>query len=77
MATPDYVLTKGFEHKIDLHTDPVVLKAGSFVRPIEYRYLPNHIKDTNDCRINEWSGKIYCYTHYGLIPIPQELLRRR
>ena len=77
MATPDYVLTEDYNHYVGPH-DTRILKAGSFVRPIEFEYLPKHITDNKD---NAWaakySSKSFCYTFYGIILIPTELLRRK
>lgn len=78
MSTPDYVLTEDFEHYLTRGGEPLRLKAGSFVRPIEYGYLPTHIKndDTNHWDVKT-GKKIYCYTRFGILPIPAELVARK
>lgn len=77
MKTPDYILTEDFNHYMGPH-DSRKLPAGSFVRPIEFRWLPKHIQESPDGIWNKFhSDKIYCYTHYGIILIPKNILRER
>lgn len=75
MATPDFVLTEDYSMYVGPQ-DNKVLKAGSFVRPIEKRYLPKHItEDPSNMYI--FDDRVYCYTYYGIILIPRNLLRQK
>lgn len=44
MATPDYQLRYRMQFDEGQH-DHRVLEAGTFVRPVEYQYVPKHVKD--------------------------------
>ena len=73
MATPDFVLNEDYTYYVSI-TDPCVLKAGTFIRPIELQYLPKHVTEY-------WVGvnpgtMTYCYTRYGIIPLPNKILRK-
>lgn len=77
MATPNYVLVEDYSYVIGPQ-DTRVLKAGSFVRPVEFCYLPTHItKELSSQRAVKFEDKVFCYTFYGMLPIPKKLLRQR
>lgn len=70
IKTPNYVLQE--DHSFNQGTQDVrTLPAGTFVRPIEFRYLPRHITDKNQ----EYERSVYCYTRYGIISIPRHKIR--
>jgi hypothetical protein len=73
LPTPNYILTEqvtignGF-------SDPKILPAGTFVRPIDKRWVPKHVLDSN-----MWFNdkvEVFCYTRFGIVPIAQKMLRR-
>lgn len=68
IKTPDYVLQSDF-HMRSGNGDPIVLLAGSFVRPLDLRWVPPHIKDDERNRYFNKDTQIYCYTSFGIIPI--------
>lgn len=75
MATPDYVLVEdvhynagGFESK--------VLTAGTFVRPIDKYYIPQHVKDKPECKYYTEGETYYCYTPHGILVIHKSKIRR-
>lgn len=73
MNTPDYVLAESFF--INLGTpEPLELKAGAFVRPIGYQYVPKHIIERN--RFFNKHTEVYCYTHYGIHAINRFIIRK-
>ena len=53
-----------------------ILPVGSFVKPIELVYLPQHIKDSSSYRWMKIAEQIFCYTHFGIILLPTNLIRR-
>lgn len=73
---PHYRITKPFEVKLEYgqKTDTVTFPAGTFVRPVELKYLPEHIRN----RQIPWpivnKDPVWCYTRYGFHPIPRELI---
>lgn len=72
MKTPNYVLDSDFNIPYG-HHDVKTLPAGSFVRPLEFIYVPQHIKDENKW-FNEHND-VYCYTKIGIIAIPKHQVR--
>ena len=58
------------------HGEKKELPAGAFVKPIEYKWVPKHILD---CDMGRWFNKdiqTFCYTHYGIVVIPNEMIRK-
>lgn len=53
--------------------DTKVLPSNSCVRPIEFQYIPEHIKE----RWPFFDAKthFFCYTHWGIYPIAKHFLR--
>lgn len=54
--------------------DPKVLPVGAFVRPIQLSYIPQHVLDNNKYNYDH-KLDIYCYTRFGIIPIPKSYMR--
>jgi hypothetical protein len=72
IKVPEFVLTQGFlMHKgpMDTYTIP----EGSFVKPIEYCYVPQHVKDAN--KHHDKLKEIFCYTREGIVSIPRNIIR--
>jgi len=77
MKTPDYVLDEAYTHHQSWGTEGKTLPAGSFVRPIEFRYLPKEMRDEPKYQYIEKDGTSYfCYTHIGIIAIPKDKVRK-
>lgn len=76
MGTPDYVLTEQVSFQINKAQDPFILPQGSFVRPINDRYIPAHIKNDPVYRSLDKKLYVFCFTRYGLIPIEKKLVRK-
>lgn len=74
MRTPNYVLNAYYSFNIT-NRDIVALPEGAFVRPISEEYLPKHILEGKGYADYKSSGYIYCYTRYGIHPIPSQFLR--
>lgn len=68
MRTPDYVLTE----EVHIASDRI-LPVGAFVRPIVWDYLPRHIREAKPEGLPNHFA--YCYTRYGIIPIPKKSMR--
>lgn len=72
MRTPNYVLTESHNVSLNNH-DSRHLEEGSFVRPLEMIYVPQHVIDAH-----KWfnvKNEIFCYTHFGIIAIPKYKVR--
>lgn len=74
MKIADYLLDEDFEYRIDMF-DSIKLDAGTFVKPIHYSYLPQHIKDRKPWTPFDPILEIYCYSSKGLFPIPLKIIR--
>jgi hypothetical protein len=74
MSTPDYKLTADFKYWVNTQ-DCITMPAGTFVRPVEFRYLPKELQDRSSL-IKIADKEVFCHTKIGLIPIPKELLRK-
>ena len=52
------------------------LPAGSYIYPIEDRYVPPHCK-TSTKAARYWPDRdVFCYTKYGIIPVPMDAIRK-
>lgn len=85
MCTPNYVLTE--QHTFGKYGDKQVIEAGTFIRPIELRYVPKHVTEDPqryNYDVTSWklSGfeadrDVYCYTpRHGIVNIPRDRIRR-
>ena len=53
----------------------VLLEAGSFVRPVEDRYLPDHMKDDmKEQRLFFGDKVVSCYTAKGFVLVNRDQL---
>jgi hypothetical protein len=75
LPTPNFVLMSEYRPYMGSSSDPVVLPAGAFVRPIDLKYVPKHvIEDRRWSSFNE-KTEVFCYTRVGIIPIPIDAMR--
>ncbi len=74
VRTPNYRLLEAHTVSNGPH-DQRLLPAGSYVRPIELRYVPKHVID--DSRWTWFDGdiEVFCYCSLGIIPIPKKILK--
>ena len=75
MPTPNYVLTD-VVYVNQGSSDSKHLPIGSFVRPIDSRYVPEHILEDPRYRFFDKTNDIFCYTKYGIVSIPKAYLRQ-
>lgn len=75
MSTPDFILNDNYDYRIDMF-DSIKLPKGIFVRPIKFSYVPKHITDRKTYTSFDKATDIYCYTSYGIIPIPKKYITR-
>jgi len=76
IKTPEYTLIEAHDHFTSGY-DKRTLEAGSFINPIEPQYLPQHIKNTDEFKKMDHDLFVYCYTAYGILPIPRRIIRSR
>lgn len=71
MKTEQWVLAQEYTHSFN-QRDSFTLPSGAFVLPMETKYVPKHVREAI---FLDSSKEIFCYTHFGIIPIPKKILR--
>lgn len=74
IRTPDYRLNAEWSYNANSFTS-FTLPAGTFVRPIEKKYVPKHVLEDTRWRYSS-SSDIYCYCRYGIVPIPAKYITK-
>lgn len=69
--TPNYRLKEEVVISIDKY-DSRVLPSGSFVRPIDLRYVPEHVIERNKGFNKDYHVFVYC--RWGVFPVPKSAL---
>lgn len=76
MATPDYILIDEVSIRRSAASEPIILPQGAFVRPLEYTYLPAHIKNDSTWKTYPTTMYTFAYTRYGILPIKTTNIRK-
>jgi hypothetical protein len=67
-TTPNFAVKEEVKISMGLY-DHITLEAGTFVRPIELKYIPKHvIEDKRWSHFNN-EKEVFCYTPKGILPI--------
>lgn len=74
MKIPEYRTIEDCMVFVDGKESKKLLK-GSFVKPIEFCYIPQHIKDRPGVKRYNTQTDVYCYTQFGLVSVPRVNLR--
>lgn len=74
LPTPNFVLMSPLTISRGPY-DNKTLPAGTFVRPIEYQYVPKHIQDADWNRFFDQTTDIFCYTRVGIVAVPRNIIR--
>ena len=77
VKTPNYALTEAYSCTSNNGGDYKVLDAGTFVRPIELRYVPKHVVEDHRWRYFNPAEQIFCFTSIGIVPIPRDRIQER
>lgn len=72
MKMPDYRTIEDCVLKGDFFSDSKTLPAGSYVKPIDWYWLPAHIKE--QYKHYDRHTMLICYTRYGIFPIPKAIV---
>lgn len=71
--TPTYALIA--PHHVKCRSDYIVLSEGTFVRPLSLEYVPQHVlEDRNNLYVDK-TKEVFCYTRYGIVPIPRDIIK--
>ncbi len=68
-----YVLTKDHTVSLGPH-DSITLPQGSFVVPMDPRWVPKHIKESDAGRYILPSLESFVYTKYGILVVPKKII---
>ncbi len=70
----EYCTSEAFEHRPGMSGQVSwTLPAGSFVKPIELRWVPKHVLENRDFWYSP-QNDIYVYCRFGIIPIPRRIV---
>lgn len=72
MKLPEYVLMREVTIRTGRYGGKV-LPVGSFVRPIEIKWVPKDVIEEQ--RIYNFDKESYYYTYYGIVIVPNEDVR--
>lgn len=75
VKTPNYTITEEFHCISPKSQKMVTLEAGSFVRPIHLSYVPEYVLELSQWRDFNSELQTFCHTFYGLIAIPNDIIR--
>lgn len=70
--SPNFMLRSS--HRVNHDGDYIDLPAGTFIRPIWIGNVPKHIKENPANKFFNPDIETYCYTRYGIIPIPNNCI---
>lgn len=70
VSTPNYVLAENVT--VSKYSKVIVLEAGTFVRPIEAKYLPAHI----EIKFFNPDTETFAFTSHGIVKLPWSAIRK-
>lgn len=73
MKTPNYIINKEYSI-VNKYLDQKILPVGTFVKPINEYYLPNHIKESTEYRWFDKTTEVFVYCRYGIVAIPKNII---
>lgn len=73
MKVQEYVLDA--DHNIWYGSETKVIPQGSFVKPINLAYVPQHVKDDSRWKFIRHDVEVFCYSRFGIVAIPRRIIR--
>ena len=74
IKTDNHAMKEAYTVFVPNHTDPIVIPEGTFVSPIEKRYVPKHVLDDPRWNFVNLKEEIFVYTKWGILPVPRRLV---
>ena len=72
--TPNYKLIESYSYYLrPLKTK--TLDAGSWVRPVDYSYVPDHVREDERWDNFDVEKFVFVYTRQGFVMVPKRLVR--
>lgn len=77
MKITDYCLSEDVTvpKTSSIWSDPITLHAGTFVKMIDFRWVPKHIIDAEVNKFYDEDKEVFCYCSAGIILIPKKSIR--
>lgn len=75
MATPDFITTEDVTISKDIW-DQKTIPKGTFVRPISFYYVPQHVIDSPDNKFFQPLLEVFAYTPIGIKLLPINKIRK-
>lgn len=75
MKIQDYCTSEKVVIIIDWN-DSLTIPEMTFVKPIEIRWVPKHVVENPRWQSFNPDKDVFCYCHYGIIPIPRSKVRK-
>ena len=76
VKTPNFFLAESHTYYANGHGgDGKILPYGASVRPIDPKYVPEHVKDK--FRSFDPKTDVFVYCRYGIIVIPKHLIQEK
>jgi hypothetical protein len=75
--TPNYQIEE--DHRVVTNPgsyETKLVPKYTFVRPIDYYYVPRHIKEDERYRYFNPETEIFCYCPLGIHPFPKKIVRK-
>lgn len=76
LKTANYLTIEAVEIHRGYGSESITIPQGTFVKPIEFCYVPKHVRDDMfNHNVYNKDTHIYCYSSYGMYPILRTKIR--
>lgn len=74
MKTQDFCLSEDCTIYVPIG-DNIIIPAGTFVNPIDMRWVPKHVIDDTRWRWFNKDKHVYVYCYLGIVPVDKDKIR--
>ncbi len=71
--SPNYRMKRAYMYSMGSY-DTRTIDSGAYVRPVEFDYVPAHIKEDKRWSNFDKTQHVFIYTRHGFVMIPREYL---
>lgn len=75
IKTSNYCLTEAYNVPNGGGYDTRTLPQGAFVSPVDTRWVPKHVLESEQHRWFDPQTETFAYSRYGFVRIPKKILR--
>lgn len=77
LPTPNFILDEDYSAPVsETSWETIKFDKGIFVRPIDYYYVPQHVKDDGRYKNFDSTTHVFCYTRLGIYMFPKKIVRQ-